>query len=387
MAARPTWWLRRPDPAIWLPIALAVVAQPDVWAPKSLSLGHLVGPAPIVALLYTVTALSLIWRQRLPLAVLAFIVSLDAIEYLTFGAPEGLGSLLPTVVAIYAVGRYAGLNALPLAAPLALLGIAVHELTDPVFQLSGSNAVFYAVVAAAWPLGYAFQTRDRHALKLEDAARRLVAQQGELAEQAANDERTRIARELHDIVGHGLSVVVLQLVGAAGLLERGDTTGARDRLIAGESSARLALAEMRRLLGLLRDDDAGPATDPQPGLQDLDQLVADTVRAGAEVSVEVHGQLRPLPPSLDLSAYRILQESLTNVLKHASPPKAAVRLEYTESDLVISVEDEGRPAAAPGMGRGLTGMRERVALFGGELSAAPDPERGFRVRARLPVPE
>lgn len=384
---RAAWRSRRPSSESWLPIALVVVSQPDVWAPKSLNLGHLVGPAPAVALLYTLTALSLIWRQRLPLVVLAFIVTLDALEYLAFGAPEGLGSLLPTVFAVYAVGRYARLNALVVAAPLALLGVAVHELTDPIFQLSGSNAVFYAVVAAAWPLGWAFQTRARHAQQLRQQADDLVANQAKLADEVANGERERIARELHDIVGHGLSVVVLQLVGAAGLLDRGDTAAARERLTAGEDSARQALSEMRRLLGLLRDDGADATVDPQPGLKDLDRLVTETVQAGAEISVEVHGEARQLPASLDLSAYRILQESLTNVLKHAAPPKAAVRLQYASSEIVLDVEDEGRPCQVVGIGRGLTGMRERIAVFGGDLAAGPRPGGGFRVRARIPIPE
>jgi len=115
--------------------------------------------------------------------------------------------------------------------------------------------------------------------------------------------------------------------------------------------------------------------------------VTETVQAGAEISVEVHGEARQLPASLDLSAYRILQESLTNVLKHAAPPKAAVRLQYASSEIVLDVEDEGRPCQVVGIGRGLTGMRERIAVFGGDLAAGPRPGGGFRVRARIPIPE
>lgn len=370
-----------------LPVGLAIVAQPDVWAPAPFTFGHRVGPAPVVALLYTVTALALIWRKRYPTAVLAFIVTANAIEYLAFGAPESLGSLLPTVAAFYAVGRYARVGAVSVAAPLALLGIAVHELTDPVFSLNGSDAVFYAVVAAAWPVGRAFQRRAENAHELQAKVADLARQQEKVAEQAATAERAHIARELHDLIGHGLSVTVLQLVGASALLDADRATEARVRLASTELTARQTLAEMRRLLGLLDDIDGTPKAAPQPGMTNLAELVEATRLAGAEVCVEVTGDARPLPPGLDVTAYRVLQESLTNVLKHARPPKCSLHVCYRVDQLVLDVRDAGTATEPIHAGRGLTGMRERVNVFGGTLEAGVMPAGGFAVRACFPLAE
>jgi signal transduction histidine kinase len=363
---------------------LAVIAQADVWAPASYNLGHLVGPAPVVAALYVVTALALVWRKRAPLAVLAFIVTVDAVEYLAFGAPEGIGSLLPTVVAFYAVGRYARTSVLVVAGPLALLGIAVHELTDPVFTLTGANAVFYAVVAGGWPLGQAFQRRADYSRRLQARTDELAAQRDRLSEEASSAERARIARELHDIVGHGLSVTVLQLVGAIALLENDRADEARARLASTEHTARQTLTEMRRLLGLL-DEHADATVAPQPGLGQLDELVAATRLAGAHVTVEVNGALTSLPPGLDLTAYRVLQEALTNVLRHAQPPACNVRVSRAPGELILEVRDAGRTATPVLAGRGLTGMRERISVFGGTLRTDISPTGGVIVCARLPV--
>jgi len=381
-APRVAW----PATELVLPVVLAVIAQADVWAPASYNLGHLTGPAPVVSILYVVTALALVWRKRSPVAVLAFIVSVDAVEYLGFGAPEGLGSLLPTVVAFYAVGRYARTSAVTVAAPLALLGIAVHELTDPVFTLTGSNAIFYAVVAGAWPLGQAFRRRAEHTDQLQARTTELAAQRDRLAEAAARAERARIARELHDIVGHGLSITVLQLAGASALLENGRAEQAGERLASTERSARQTLTEMRRLLGMLDEGD-DPTLAPQPGLDQLDELVEATRRAGAQITVEVTGTPVSLPPSLDLTVYRVLQEALTNVLKHAHPPVCTVRIGHEPDQLSLEVCDVGRTATPAPPGRGLAGMRERITVFGGTLNTDVTPTGGFTVCARLPVVE
>jgi signal transduction histidine kinase len=369
-----------------LPVVLALIAQADVWPPASYNLGHLVGPAPVVSVLYVVTALALVWRKRSPVAVLAFVVSVDAVEYLSFGAPEGLGSLLPTVVAFYAVGRYAGTSAVTVAAPLALLGIAVHELTDPVFTLTGSNAVFYAVVAGAWPLGQAFRRRAEHTDQLQARTVELAAQRDRLAEVTASAERARIARELHDIVGHGLSVTVLQLAGATALLDNDRIEQAREQLASTEHTARQTLTEMRRLLGLLDEGD-DPMLAPQPGLAQLDELVEATRRAGAQITMQVTGNPAPLPPSLDLTGYRVLQEALTNVLKHARPPVCTVRIVHEPDALALEVCDAGRTATPATAGRGLAGMRERITVFGGILNTDVTATGGFRLCARLPVVE
>jgi len=367
----------RPRRSLVLPVVLALLVQVDVWGGR-LALGHMVGPRPLVSVLFAATALSLIWSRQAPLAVLAFIVTADSAAYLVFGAPEGLGAFLPVLIAFYAVGRHSEPGNVVFAAPLTFAGIAIHELTDPVFSFGGSDAVFYAVLATGWPLGYAFRRRA-----LESEA--LVEAQEHTARAAVTAERARIARELHDVVGHGLSVIVLQLVAVLSVLEDAGHGPVRARLLSVERSARDALAEMRRLLDLL-DDGAGAGLAPQPGLAQLERLIDDTRAAGADLELTVHGEPVELPAGVDLAAFRILQESLTNVLKHARPPKAAVSVDYSAEAVVVEVIDQGaHPVVATGSGRGLAGMRERVALYGGDLDLDARADGGFLVRARLPL--
>jgi signal transduction histidine kinase len=359
--------------------------QADVWGPPPIAFGHVLGPRPLLSLLYAVTSLTLAWRRVAPLSVLAFVVTADTAYYLAFGAPQGLGSLLPVMGGLYAVGRYSRpANVVP-AFLLGLLGLMVHELLDPQFTLNGSSAIYWLALSCAWPLGYAFRRRAVESEALAERATRLAEDRDRRAREAAEAERTRIARELHDVVGHGLSVVVLQLVAALGTLDRGDVPTARERLLSTERSARDALAEMRRLLDLLHEDDGSLA--PQPGLGDLDRLVAETRAAGADVALRVAGARRDLPPGIDLAVFRIVQEALTNVLKHARPPRAEVCLRYAADGVELEVRDHGQgPPTANPVGRGLTGMRERADLYGGELVAGPAPGGGYRVRARVPVP-
>ena len=365
-----------PRRSLVLPIALALLVQVDVWG-GPLALGHMVGPRPVVSVLFAVTALSLIWSKRAPLAVLAFIVTADSAVYLVFGAPEGLGSFLPVLFAFYAVGRYSEPANVVFAAPLTFAGIAIHDLTDPAFSFGGSDAVFYAVLASAWPIGYAFR---RRALEAEV----LVHEQEVSARAAEAAERARIARELHDVVGHGLSVIVLQLVAALSLLDGAEQDPLRDRLMSVERSARDTLAEMRRLLDLV-DDGAAATLQPQPGLDQLERLVEDTRAAGGQIELAIRGTRADLPPGVDLAAFRIVQESLTNVLKHSRPAKAAVSVDYGPDAVLVEVLDEGASIAAAPSGRGLAGMRERVALYGGDLDVGSRPSGGFMVRARLPL--
>jgi signal transduction histidine kinase len=373
-------WMRR---EMVLPVLLAGWVQFDVWAPLPFSFVHMVGPRAIVALLYAVTSLALVWRKRAPLAVLAFVMTCDAAEYLAFGAPEALGSFLPPFLAFYSVGRYARASSLTLAGPLVLLGFAVHELKDPAL---GFPSFLWLVLATAWPLGHAFQLRAAEAQALAGRVGQLAEEREESARAAVASERARIARELHDVVGHGLSVIVLQLVAALAILEKSDTVPLRERLLSTERSARDALAEMRRLLGLL-DNGEEASLAPQPRLDQLERLIADTCAAGAEVDLTITGEPLDLPAGVELATFRILQESLTNVLKHARPPRAHVRVAYEPDAIVIEVRDEGQSASAadPG-GRGLPGIRERVALYSGELELGRAPEGGYAVRVRLPLP-
>lgn len=369
---------------LW-PTVLAAYTQVDVWPPSRLVLGHIVGPRPVLSLLYVVTSLALVWRRRAPLAVLAFIVTADTVYYLGFGAPEGLGCVLPMLFAFYAVGRYAPARKLTLALPMVLLGGAVHELRDPILRFTGLEAILWAVVAAAWVIGYAFRRRASEADALAAEAGRLTAERDVLARQAAVEERARIARELHDVVGHALSVLVLQLVAAGALIDEGQPRPARGRLLGAERTARQALDEMRRLLGLLDRDDP-TASSTQPGLAGAQRLVEESRAAGATINFSVQGVPVDLPPGLDLAAYRILQESLTNVLRHADPPCADVRIEYRGDRLLIKVDDHGVSGSPPAPGgRGITGMRERAALYGGQLDVGPRSSGGYSVQAVLPI--
>jgi len=342
----------------------------DVWAPLSfVTREH---HRPLLSVVFVAMSLALVWRRRVPLVVLAFVFTSGSLLYLAVGAPEALGTFLPPLAAIYAVGRYAEPRALVLAAPVALLGTAIHEVEDPNFTLSGPAIFFWVILAAAWPVGHAFR---RRALAVEELQR---VRQADVAA-----ERARIARELHDVVGHGISIVVLQVVAALGMLESGGHEAARRRLLATERSARETLAEMRRLLELLDERDA--PLSPQPGLSDLERLISEARDVGVEVDLEVTGDRIELPAGLELAAYRVVQEALTNVIKHARPRRAFVRVTYGPEELAVEVLDEGVVAKSPNRGRGVAGMRERVALYGGVLNVGPRTGGGFGVSARFPL--
>jgi signal transduction histidine kinase len=246
---------------------------------------------------------------------------------------------------------------------------------DAQFTLSGPAIFFWALLAAAWPLGHAFRRRARALEQLQGARQADIAA-----------ERARIARELHDVVGHGISVVVLQLVAAHGMLDGGDIDAARIRLDATERSARETLAEMRRLLELLDEDDAALA--PQPGLSELERLAADTRAAGVPVELDVRAAAVDLTQGLELAVYRIVQEALTNVMRHARPASARVVVCVTGDELVVDVVDDGTqaPSSFTG-GRGIAGIRERVALYDGTVELGPRAGGGFGVHARFPVRE
>jgi len=203
---------------------------------------------------------------------------------------------------------------------------------------------------------------------------------------ARADERQRIARELHDVVAHSVSVMVVQ-AGAARTLVGRDSERAATALLAVEASGRQALGELRHLLGLLTDADAEPTLAPQPGLDQLGPLIERVNQSGLSVDLGIDGMRRPLSPGLDLTAYRIVQEALTNALKYARGARTQVHVDFGEKELRVEVVDGGGTSldGVSGAGRGLLGMRERVAIYDGELEAGPRPEGGFAVRARLPL--
>jgi len=250
-----------------------------------------------------------------------------------------------------------------------------------------SDYFFFALLyGSPWMVGFILRQRERRITELAGEATQLRERQAEQERRAIANERARIARELHDIISHSISVITIQTQAIRRRLGP-DHAAEADDLQAVEATARQAMAEMRRLLGVLRADDDPVALTPQPGLDQLPQLIADTNAAGVAVQLHVEGDPVPLPPGVDLTAFRILQEALTNVRKHAPGAQAAVLIHYIGTSLELRVDnDRAAPPDADtnGVGQGLVGMRERVGLYGGTLEVGHRPD-GFTVVASLPL--
>jgi signal transduction histidine kinase len=240
-----------------------------------------------------------------------------------------------------------------------------------------SGIIFFTLLfGAPWLAGYVVRRRRQSEARMRD--------ERDAAEAAIVDERARIARELHDVVAHAISVIVLQARGGRRLLdtEPEETRGALDTI---EHTGQQALVEMRRLVGLLREGDSDLTLMPQPTLSQLDHLVEQVRAAGLPVDVKIEGESVELPPGVDLSAYRIVQEALTNALKHAGPASASVHLRYLGDLLEVDIRDDGAGVSNDkASGYGLDGIRERVSVVGGEIETGPRAEGGFAVLARLP---
>jgi signal transduction histidine kinase len=338
----------------------------------------------VLVLLHT---LPLAGRRRFPGAVLALSVA-SGLAVAALGLPpEILGVAI--LVAVYTVAAYADRWVPLVGLAVAEVGSAAVQLTSGRFQAPTvvSNAL---VIGAAWLVGHFVGVRRAYIRQLEERTAELERAREELARRAVVEERLRLARELHDVVAHAMSVIAVQSgVGAHVAESRPEEVG--KALAAIEATSRAALTELRRLLGVLRQEDE-PQGDlaPVPGLADLDGLLAEVAKAGLAVRLQVEGRPAHLPAGVDLSAYRIVQEALTNVVKHAGPARAQVAIRYRDHEVRVEVTDDGRGAAAPTgdgrarVGHGLIGMRERVSVFGGDLEVGPRPGGGFRVAARLP---
>jgi signal transduction histidine kinase len=245
--------------------------------------------------------------------------------------------------------------------------------------------------SAGWIVGTSLRIRRRHTAAVESRAEVLEQDSEARAREAVADERSRITRELHDIIGHTLNLIVVQ-AGAARTVFKSRPDQALESLSSIETTARQSLSDMERMLGILGPSQSDEIPfSPQPGLGQVDRLAEQFTDAGLPVEVNVAGEPHNLPTSLDLSAYRIVQEALTNALKHAGPAKARVAISYLADKLELDIVDDGQGSDDDGNkavgGRGLIGMRERVSLFGGELDVAPASEGGFRVHASLPFEE
>jgi signal transduction histidine kinase len=339
---------------------------------------HVAGPALLQVPLGLLTTLPLALRRRFPLpvviVVMAALIVLDRVSQLQI--PQT--TLLPILLAAYSVGAYA-------RRPVAIAGLAI-TLVALVVDEPDDVIVLWPLTAATWLVGRLVRSWRGQAVELARLAAELERERAETARHAVADERARIARDLHDVVGHNLSLLVLQ-AGAERLALPADRSDTREALAAIERSGRATLAELRRLVGVLRDDGDCPELHPLPGIGGLGDLAEQVRQAGLPVDLRIEGEPVPIPAGLDVSVYRIAQEALTNVVRHASGATAVkVRLRYGERDLTLDVLDDGRSADAAGRnGHGLIGMQERVSLYGGELTAGPRPEGGYAVRTRLPV--
>ena len=268
---------------------------------------------------------------------------------------------------------------------IVLGGAAIVIYNDP--NHARGDVIFTpALFAIGWLVGYALRERTDQTKAAEERATRAEREREAAARVAVAEERGRIARELHDVVAHAVSVMVLQVGAVRHRMPETDTED-RETLTNVEQAGRTALAEMRRLLNAMRHDDDELELLPHPGLGNLDSLVDDVRAAGLPVRLQISGEPVALPPGLDLSAYRILQEGLTNALKHARASQAEVEVHYTATELRLEVRDDGPggPSTDAGVGHGLVGIRERVRIFGGGMSAGTSRAGGFVLRAQLPL--
>ena len=362
---------------------LSTVADPFIrgapssnWPKLALALG--------LTLLQTIP---LYWRRSRPNLVLLLVAAAFAAKTL-LGINSTIAAL-GLLIAMYSLAAYGSGRrrfwALALAGLAFLSGFVLFAVIGNPHTIAISVPAL--AFAAAWLIGDYLGTRRAYVAALEERARRLERERRLDRQVAADEERARIARELHDVVAHDVSVIAIQ-AGAARTVQQTQPEAASEALALIETTARKTLGELSQLLGVLRRVNGDVAQRaPQPGLGQLNNLVQELRSAGLSVDLATEGETRPLAPALDLSAYRILQESATNILKHARATYAQIVIAYRPTELSLRVRDDGvgEGVMTGSSGHGLVGMRERVALFGGQLEAGPLKGGGFEVLARLPI--
>jgi signal transduction histidine kinase len=320
-------------------------------------------------------------RSRAPLLLLGLVL---AVSFAALALPasersdDPVGVFVFLLLAVYSAAAHTSGRRTLLAGAMTLAFYVMDLVAFDPAGITPEGIVFYAILyGAPWVAGRAVRSRRLKERQLEHERARGAA--------AIAEERARIARELHDVVAHSISVMVLQARGGRRVLDS-EPSDARDAFGAIERTGQQALDEMRRLLGMLRRSDEEIALAPQPSLRELDRLVEQVRAAGLPVQVGVEGEPRELPPGVDLSAFRIVQEALTNVLKHAGPARARVVLRYGADVFELEIADDGPGTGyGSGAGFGLVGMRERVSVYGGELEAGRQPGGGYALRVRLPI--
>ncbi|MEY9878177.1 signal transduction histidine kinase [Streptacidiphilus sp. MAP12-33] len=347
-----------------------------------------------ITLLAAAAALPLAWRRRAPLTALWAQLALDIALLARHAYPDVLfvASLVATVALYSAIAhspyRQLSVASLPVAAVVLVLLISRAQLPHFPNWIIGALLLFPVVVAALGHRLWAGRAEESHA-----RLRALELDQIEALRQAVEHERARIARELHDVVTHNVSVMVIQ-AGAARMVVEQNPAMAKEALVAIETGGRAAMSDLRHVMGLLTMDSSGddPAAQaelaPQPGLDGLEALVARMRLAGIDITLDVTGRRRALPPGVELTAYRVVQEALTNMVKHAVGAAATIQVHYADRELTVDVANtEGHrgAAAATGSSKGLVGLRERLALYGGTLHTGPRLTGGYRVKASIPL--
>jgi len=374
------WLNRYGDVLLAVGIGVALVVEMLLWEGG--------GDKTLATALLVLASAALVVRRSQPIP--SFVVcwlGLFGAAHFVRGFDNGSSAFVVIYfLSLFSLGAYTRGREVAVSVLLVLIGIVVFVASDSDGSPGMGDAVFATVfVGGPWATGLALRLRRDLAVANE----RLRVEQEEKTRRAVAEERSTIARELHDVVAHAISVTVLQSRGARRMLGR-DEAKVRGALDAIEHTNTQALGDMRRLLAILRDTEgdaeSDTATAPQPSLSRLDELLEDVRGSGLPVEVSTSGDNLDVPPGVDLSAYRIIQEALTNVLKHAGPATARVELTYGEDDLTLRVTDDGKVAseANGNPGHGLLGIRERVAVVGGEVETGPCPGGGFEVRARLP---
>lgn len=346
-----------PEGPMWVDIVLVVTIASPLFARRRFPFGAplAVGAAVVVA--------SFVDRSLVPFDFISFLAGCSAVFL--------IAQLRDRRQAIAGIAMAVGVEAI----------VVRNDPRGQVAQLIFVSLIFTIVWVVGFTLGRKFAEAD----EAHKRALRAEREREERARAAVAEERARIARELHDVVGHSVSVMTVQASGVRRLL-RPDQQREREALLVVERTGREALAEMRRMVGVLRRPEEGPALAPQPSLEHLDRLVEQAREAGLPVDLHIEGHAVDLPVGLDLTAYRLVQEGLTNAIKHAGANRAEVVVHYGDGQVEVTVSDDGRGmGVGDGGGHGLVGMRERVSVYGGELDAGPQPGGGYRLHATLPV--
>lgn len=380
---RSAWWAHRPsystlrppatDAALVLVLVLASLGQLD----------HHFGASEARVVLVLALSLPLAWRRRAPRVVFGIVAAVALGQW--FAGPPVLADFA-LLWAFYTVATSCSTRHTVIAGAILELGVvlAVARYGGSVRTHAFGLLFLSGLVTAAGVLGANLRIRRAYLAAVEQRAAQLESERDQQSQLAVASERTRIAREMHDVIAHNLTVMIALTDGAALTVQR-DPARAGRAIAEASLAGRSALHEMRRVLGVLRDSDESFSLSPTPGLAALDALLENVRRTGLDVRFESHGRLDGLGAGLELTIYRLVQEALTNTVKHAAAPtRIVVRLLRDGDQVCVSVTDDGGPPAQPGHGHGLVGMRERVAVHAGSVQAGPTPN-GWQVSAALPV--